>query len=72
LRVITAAVVESAYFVAYFIYLNFVLGRTLRRQFGSLAMLAHLKDCRWLVDTIQTLVVLVLKFRIRQWVLWHL
>ena len=29
-----AAVVESAYFAAYFIYLKFVLGRTLRRQFG--------------------------------------
>ena len=41
--VVLAAVVEACDFAAYFIYLSFVPGRTLRRQFGSLAMLGHPK-----------------------------
>jgi len=39
--VVLAAVVEACDFAACFIYLSFVPGRTLRRQFGSLAMLAR-------------------------------
>ena len=55
--VVSAAVVEACDFAACFIYLSFVLGRTLRRQFGSLVTLGRLMGCHWLADTSPGLVV---------------
>ena len=52
-----ASVVEACDFAACFIYLSFVLGRTLRRQFGSLVTLGRLMGCHWLADTSLGLVV---------------
>ena len=70
--VVLVAVVEACDFAACFIYLSFVPGRTLRRQFGSLAMPARLMDCRWPVDTTQIPVSHVEKLHILWWVQYQM